>query len=68
MRKSDLSIRQAEILLHKHLTGTIPRHHWETIRLLLVGGYLAEVGHNLTVTKKGREFCDRYHLEINFKG
>lgn len=59
-----LSQAQAVALLHKHCTGDISGHDWATIKVLLQKGMIAEDGKNLVVTAKGKEWCDKHHMEI----
>jgi hypothetical protein len=55
---------QESALLRKHLTGEFGACHWPTVRSLIAGGYLAEVGKDLAVTPKGRAYCDEHHMEM----
>lgn len=57
---------QEALLLRKHLTGDFGGvHNFESIKILLSRKLLEQEGKNLVVTTKGREYCDRHHLEIN---
>ncbi len=55
---------QKRVLLHKHLTGEFPGQKWVTIQALLKMGMLVEVGKNLEVAPKGKEFCNANHSSM----
>jgi hypothetical protein len=52
------------VLLQKHLIGDFGVHQWSTVKKLLDQGYIAEEGGDLVVTKKGVDYCDKFHREI----
>ena len=62
--ETPMTQEQKRVLLHKHCTGEFPGQKWATVQALLKAGMLAEVGKNLEVTAKGREFCDANHSSM----
>lgn len=68
MQIDGLTQAQAVALLRKHATGDIGGHDWRTIQVLMRDGYLGldKDGKSLLVTPKGKAWCDRHHMEVNF--
>lgn len=55
---------QKRVLLHKHITGEFPGQKWATVQALLNAGMLEEFGTKLVVTPKGKDFCNKHHLDM----
>ena len=57
-----LSKEQERVLLYKYSTGDFPGQKWSTVRVLLDKGLLLEDGKLLLVTRKGADYCNRFHM------
>jgi len=61
-----LTAAQERLLLRKHLTGDFGGvKNYQSIVKLIEDGYLEEIGMNLVVTPKGRQYCDAHHMDIS---
>jgi len=52
---------QEDRLFKLFLTGEPGGGKWETMKALIVKGYVEEVNKRLIVTGKGRNYCNRAH-------
>jgi hypothetical protein len=69
-----MSPEQQRVLLHKHLTGDFPGQRSQTVFWLIRHGYLVRDDDNpsdsasgrgrITVTQKGKDYCDLHHLTM----
>lgn len=59
-----LPAAQERVLLRYYAVGEPGKHTWPTIKALIKKGYLVERDQRLRVTPKGKEYCDKYHMEI----
>jgi hypothetical protein len=53
---------QKRVLFHKHCTGEFPGQKWSTIVALLKAGMLLVHDGKITVSEKGKTFCDENHM------
>jgi ribosomal protein S19E (S16A) len=60
-----LSKPQERVLLWEHISGGVSgRFQWKTYEALEKHGMLDLSGKNIVVTQKGRDYCDKYHIDI----
>lgn len=56
---------QEAILLRYHTTGDFGKHTWASVKGLLDAGMIEETpNRKLVITRKGREYCDKWHAYI----